>query len=143
MYESYVSNPENLQDSVSVAQLNLVFGIAALSSKVSKHILTKLNKLTFLQSCDISQVESFESNWKTALTPVLEQNSLVTLQCLALAQIHCLLRSDHAALVKYRGMAVSLSHRLGLHHSQKWFPLGVLTIETRKKVFWTLYTLDW
>src|SRR5690606_32538908 len=36
-----------------------------------------------------------------------------------------------------------LSHRLGLHQSQKRFSFGALTIETRKKVFWTLYTVDW
>ena len=40
-------------------------------------------------------------------------------------------------------MAISLSHRLGLHQSQRRFSLGALTSETRKKVFWSLYTLDW
>jgi len=70
-------------------------------------------------------------------------NSMTALQCLALAQIHCLQRGDYARLLKYKGLAISLSHRLGLHQSQKRFALGTLTSETRKKVFWTLYTIDW
>jgi hypothetical protein len=37
IYEEFVSNPESLQDPAEIAQINLVFGIAALSSKVSKH----------------------------------------------------------------------------------------------------------
>lgn len=65
------------------------------------------------------------------------------LQCLILAQIYCLQRADYARLLKYKGLAISLSHRLGLHQSQKRFALGALTSETRKKLFWTLYTLDW
>jgi hypothetical protein len=70
-------------------------------------------------------------------------NSMAVLQCLALAQIHCLQRGDYTRLLKYKGLAISLSHRLGLHQSQKRFALGTLTSETRKKVFWTLYTIDW
>jgi hypothetical protein len=66
-----------------------------------------------------------------------------TLQCLVLAQVHCLLRSDFGRLLKYKGLAVSLAQRLGLHQSQKRFALGALTSESRKKVFWTLYTIDW
>lgn len=68
---------------------------------------------------------------------------MTALQCLVLAQIYCLQRADYARLLKYKGLAISLSHRLGLHQSQKRFALGALTSETRKKVFWTLYTLDW
>jgi len=37
LYEQYVTNPETLTDNKSIAQLNLVFGIAALSSDVSIH----------------------------------------------------------------------------------------------------------
>jgi hypothetical protein len=51
--------------------------------------------------------------------------------------------ADYKRLQHYKGIAVGLSHRLGLHQSQKRFSFGALTIETRKKVFWTLYTLDW
>lgn len=35
LYEMYVSNPKELTDKKSIAQLNLCFGIAALSSDVS------------------------------------------------------------------------------------------------------------
>ena len=45
--------------------------------------------------------------------------------------------------MRYTGAAVTLAFRLGLHQSQKRFSLGALTRETRKKVFWSLYTLDW
>lgn len=34
LYEQYVSSPEDLADKKSIAQLNLCFGIAALSSDV-------------------------------------------------------------------------------------------------------------
>jgi hypothetical protein len=70
-------------------------------------------------------------------------NSLPALQCFVLAQISCLLSADYPRLLKYKGLAISLSQRLGLHQSQKRFALGALTAETRKKVFWTLYVVDW
>ncbi|KAL5463007.1 hypothetical protein PMIN07_004633 [Paraphaeosphaeria minitans] len=69
-------------------------------------------------------------------------NDMATLQCLVLAQIHCLLKADYSRLLKYKGLAIGLSQRLGLHQSQKRFALGALTSETRKKVFWSLYTVD-
>lgn len=70
-------------------------------------------------------------------------NDITTLQCLVLAQIFCLLRADYSQLLKYKGLAVGLSQRLGLHQSQKRFALDALTCETRKKTFWSLYTVDW
>ena len=70
-------------------------------------------------------------------------NDLATLQCLVLAQIFCLLKVDYSRALKYKGLAVGLSQRLGLNQSQKRFTLGALTSETRKKVFWSLYTVDW
>jgi hypothetical protein len=70
-------------------------------------------------------------------------NDLVTLQCLVLAQIYSLLKGDYSRVLKYKGLAIGLSQRLGLHQSQKRFALGALTSETRKKVFWSLYTVDW
>lgn len=70
-------------------------------------------------------------------------NSLSTLQCLVLAQIHCIQKADYTRLLNYKGLAIGLSQRLGLHQPQKRFALGTLTSETRKKIFWSLYTLDW
>lgn len=54
-----------------------------------------------------------------------------------------MLKADYQGLLKYKGLSVSMSHRLGLHHSQKQFALDALAIEKRKKLFWTLYTVDW
>ncbi|KAL8995883.1 MAG: hypothetical protein Q9188_006702 [Gyalolechia gomerana] len=119
LYTEYVANPEHMEDQHALAQLNLVFGIAALSAEAS-----------------------FEWQWRDAIETVLTENTLATLQCLVLAQLYCIAKSDYNKLLHYKGMAISLSHRLGLHQSQKRFSLGALTGETRKRVFWTLYTLD-
>jgi hypothetical protein len=101
------------------------------------------NQLIIFQSRNGYDIDSFEAQWQAALEHFLMDNSMSTLQCLVLAQIYCLQRADYARLLKYKGLAISLSHRLGLHQSQKRFALGSLTSETRKKLFWTLYTLDW
>lgn len=66
-----------------------------------------------------------------------------TLQCLILAQLYCIQRGDYDRLLTYKALAVTLSSRLGLHQSQKRFALGASTCEMRKKVFWSLYTVDW
>lgn len=92
---------------------------------------------------DKALVDFFEAQWQAALDAVLHDASISTLQCLLLAQLYCVQKADYSRLLKYNGIAISLSHRLGLHQSQKRFALGALTGETRKKVFWTLYTLDW
>ncbi|KAL8712723.1 MAG: hypothetical protein Q9225_006892 [Loekoesia sp. 1 TL-2023] len=126
LYTQYVASPENLKNQHAVAQLNLVFGIGAISSEWNK-----------------PNAESFERQWRDAIEAILPENTLATLQCLVLAQLYCIAKADHNKLLHYKGTAISLSHRLGLHHSQKRFPLGALTCETRKRVFWTLYTLDW
>ncbi|KAJ4993350.1 transcriptional activator protein acu-15 [Stagonosporopsis vannaccii] len=125
LYEQFVSNPEGLTNK-SIAQLNLCFGIAALSS----------------ESRDSEDIASFEAQWQGAIDTFLMDNDLATLQCLVLAQVYCLLKGDYSPVLKYKGLAVSLSQRLGLHQSQKRFALGALASETRKKVFWSLYTVD-
>lgn len=86
---------------------------------------------------------SIERQWQAALDSILSDHTLATLQCLTLAQIYCISEGDYNKLLRYKGIAIGLSHRLGLHQSQKRFSLGALTSETRRKVFWTLYTLDW
>ncbi|KAB2577295.1 hypothetical protein BFW01_g8565 [Lasiodiplodia theobromae] len=126
LYDEFVNSSEPLSDKKALAQLNLVFGIAALAGNAP----------------DKSLVESVELQWHAALNSFIDDTSLVTLQCLVLAQIFCLQKADYNRLLKYKGIAVSLAHRLGLHQSQKRFALGVLTSEMRKKVFWTQYTLD-
>ncbi|KAI9870747.1 MAG: hypothetical protein M1830_003853 [Pleopsidium flavum] len=125
LYEDYTANPGIVDERQDVAQLNLVFGIAALSAERNKQDVTP-----------------FQRQWQAALDSILSDHTLGTLQCLILAQIYCILKSDYNKLLRYKGIAIGLSHRLGLHQSQKRFSLGALTSETRKKVFWTLYTLD-
>ncbi|KAL8799399.1 MAG: hypothetical protein Q9182_005917 [Xanthomendoza sp. 2 TL-2023] len=125
IYTQYVADPEGSTHQHSLAQLNLVFCIAVQSMEGSK-----------------DRAESFERQWRDALEAVLSENTVATLQCLVLAQIYCIVKADYTRLLHYKGIAINLSHRLGLHQSQKRFSLDVLTSETRKKVFWTLYTLD-
>jgi hypothetical protein len=126
LYEKYVADSDEITDKAELAQLNLVFGIAALSSG----------------SRATDDLDSFQSQWKTAIDAILKESSMPTLQALVLAQIFCIQRGDYSGLLTYKGLSTTLSARLGLHQSQKRFTLGTLTCETRKKVFWTLYTVD-
>ncbi|KAK5116983.1 hypothetical protein LTR62_006704 [Meristemomyces frigidus] len=126
LYEKYVADAEAVTDKTAIAQLNLVFGIAALSNGTRA-------------SDDLS---SFEGQWRAAIDAILNENTMGTLQALILAQIFCVQKGDLTRLLSYKGLSLSLSARLGLHQSQKRFALGTLTSETRKKVFWTLYTVD-
>lgn len=144
LYEQYVGSPDEMVDKKSITQLNLVFGIAALSSDVCSHRYPLHHSLTnTVQPRDGQDVDSFEAQWQSAIETFLMDNDVVTLQCLVLAQIFCLLKADYSRLLKYKGLAIGLSQRLGLHQSQKRFALDALTSETRKKVFWSLYTVDW
>ncbi|KAJ2893934.1 putative transcriptional activator protein acu-15 protein [Zalerion maritima] len=126
VYEEFVADPEKIKSSHKVAQLYLVFSIAGLS----------------IGTTDMEQLAACEVQWQKALESILMDNTMHTLQCLVLALMYCTVRADYKRLQHYKGIAVGLSHRLGLHQSQKRFSFGALTIETRKKVFWTLYTLD-
>lgn len=126
VYEEFVADPEKIKNNHKLAQLYLVFGIAALSG----------------EQPDLHQIAACEQQWQKALDLILMDNTMMTLQCLLLAMVYCTIRADYKRLQHYKGIAVGLSLRLGLHQSQKRFSFGVLTIETRKKVFWTLYTLD-
>ena len=78
----------------------------------------------------------------SALESFITETSLVNLQCLALVQLFCLQKGDYSKLLHYKSIAIGVLHRLGLHQSQKAFAVGALTSELRKRVFWTLYTLD-
>lgn len=127
VYEEFVADPEKIKSNHKIAQLYLVFSIASISA----------------DSPDLDQLASCEQQWQRALDAVAMENTMATLQCLVLALMYCTVRADYKRLQHYKGIAVGLSHRLGLHQSQKRFSFGALTIETRKKVFWTLYTLDW
>jgi hypothetical protein len=127
LYEEYSSDPEAMTDNHKLAQLHLVFGIAGLSS----------------EKPDKEQIALSESQWRFSLDAILTENTLATLQCLILASLYCISKAEYKRLSLYKGIAVTLALRLGLHQSQKRFSFGALTTETRKKVFWSLYTVDW
>lgn len=126
LYEKYTSAPESVTDKAELAQLHLVFGLAALSNSCQ-------------QPPDLAL---FESQWQAATKSIQTEQTISTLQVLVLAQLYCIQRGDYNKLLTYKALAISISSRLGLHQSQKRFPLGTLSCETRKKVFWTLYTID-
>ncbi|KAM0255147.1 hypothetical protein ACHAQJ_006070 [Trichoderma viride] len=126
IYEEFVNDPERVKGNYKLAQLYLVFSLAGLSSEAP----------------DMQQVAACEYQWTKALDSLMLENTMNTLQCLVLALLYCTVRADYRRLQHYKCVAVGLSHRLGLHQSQKRFSFGALTLETRKKVFWTLYALD-
>ncbi|RDW62848.1 fungal-specific transcription factor-containing protein [Coleophoma crateriformis] len=126
LYEEFISDPTQVTNRHKLAQLYLVFGIAGVSSDIP----------------DREHIAYCEEQWKASLDAILMENTLATLQCLILALLYCISKSDYNRLQHYKGIAVGLSHRLGLHQNQKRFSFGALTMETRKKVFWTLYTVD-
>lgn len=126
-YEDFVADPAKVKNTYNSTQLYLVFSIAGLSS----------------ENPDLPQLAACEKQWTKSLEGMLMDNTMCTLQCLLLAIMYCTVAADHRRLQHYKAIAVTLSHRLGLHHSQERFSFGALTTETRKKVFWTLYTLDW
>ena len=145
IYTNYVADPERCEDQNSVAQLNLLFCVAAQSMDVRLyHSLRQRNMVADLhRQGNRPHMESFERQWRGALEAVLTENTLATLQCLALAQLYCIAKADYTNLQHYKTLAFNLSHHLSLHYSQDRLTLDTLTIETRKKVFWTLYAVDW
>ncbi|PIB01549.1 Transcriptional activator protein acu-15 [Cercospora beticola] len=126
LYGRYVADPDDVTDKAEIAQLNLVFGIAALSTGTRSS----------------PDLDNFEAQWKAALDGIIQDNTMATLQALILAQLYCVQKGDLTRVLTYKGLSTVLCARLGLHQSQKRFALGTLTCETRKKVFWTLYTID-
>jgi hypothetical protein len=126
-YEDFIADPEKVSSANKLTQLYLVFSIAGVST----------------ENPDMPQLAACEKHWTRLLDSILMDNNMSTLQCLLLAILYCTSRADYKRLQHYKAIAVALAHRLGLHHSQKRFSFGALTLETRKRVFWTLYTLDW
>lgn len=125
-YEQYLTNAESMQNTPhDLAQLNLIFGIAALAS------ISRTNQ----------DPAFFEKNWTSTLESLSTDISVPTLQCFLLAQIHCMTKADYTSLLRYRGIAVGLCHQLRLHQSQKHIT-NPLIGETRKKIFWCQYVLD-
>ena len=150
LYSDFAADSDNIKDQHAMAQLFLVFGIAALSAEVSRPrvFLDQRHRFKFtcmliLDQWNKHDARAFEPQWQTALDAVSKEISVPTLQCLILAQIYCIAKRDYEGLLRYKTTAVRISRRLGLHQSQKRSSAGPLTTETRKRVFWTLYTVDW
>jgi hypothetical protein len=126
-YEQYLGITESLQsDAHTMAQLNLIFGIAALSSR------SRTNQ----------DPAFFEENWSSQLDSFAGDTSILSLQCFVLAQMYCITRSDYRSLLRYRALAVDICHQMGLYEPQENLALSPLEGETRKKVFWCQYVLD-
>lgn len=126
LYEEYVAKPEEMVDNQKLAMLHLVFCIAGFSSDLP----------------DKEDIALCERQWRKSLSAIALDGTLSTLQCLVLACLYCSQTGDFDSLQTYKAIAVGLSQRLGLHYNQKRFSHGPLTTETRKKVFWALYTVD-
>lgn len=70
LYEQYVSKPEDLTDKKSIAQLNLCFGIAALSSDVSLSSITgAIISLTFKRHAMVTTLHHSRANGRAPWTP--------------------------------------------------------------------------
>jgi Fungal specific transcription factor domain len=129
VYEQYLADPEAGKwhsDKQSLAQLFLIFDIAALSS------ISRIKQST----------TSYEAQWRKAIQSASTAVSISTLQCHVLAQLYYLLKADWSNASRHRAIAVSMCHQMGLHHSQKYYVMNNLELETRKKVFWCQYALD-
>ncbi|CAI7614107.1 unnamed protein product [Penicillium glandicola] len=125
-YEQYLNNTENLQRAPHVmAQLNLIFGIAALSS------MSRTNQ----------DPAFFEENWSVSLDSFSSETSVSSLQCFVLGQIYCMTKGDYRTLLRYRAVGVDICHQLGMHENEESSG-NPLDDETRKKVFWSQYVLD-
>lgn len=127
LYQQFVNDPSSVLEHHEHAQLHLVFAIANLSDG-------RTEKSGYM-------AES-EKLWKRSLNAIITRKSVPTLQALILAVIFCSLKSDHDLLHYYKGTAVTIAQGLGLHWSQKSFTLQPSLLELRRKLFWTLYTVD-
>ncbi|EEA25624.1 DNA-binding transcription factor cat8 [Talaromyces marneffei ATCC 18224] len=126
-YDRYLADPSLLKDQpLTIIQLNLIFGIAALSSMSRTNQDPKL----------------FENNWYTPLESLSGEMSVPAIQCMVLAQMYFLTKGDYQSLLRYRALSVGTIQSLGLDQSQQDFVRDPLLHETRKKVFWCQYMLD-
>lgn len=127
VFDQYLADASSLKDQpLKIIQLNLIFGIAALSSK------SRTNQDPAI----------FEQNWYTQLESHCGEVSVSVLQCMVLAQMYFLIKGDYQSLIRYRALAIGVIQALGLDQSQEPFAFDLLTTEIRKKVFWCQYTLD-
>ncbi|KAF3398571.1 hypothetical protein F1880_006338 [Penicillium rolfsii] len=126
-YGEYLNNSDSLKLDIHVmTQLNLIFGIAALSSS------SRTNQ----------NPAFFEQKFTASLDSLTGETSIGGLQCFILAQLYCMTKGDYRTMLRYRALAIDICHQLELHQNQTDSEFNPLEAETRKKVFWSQYTLD-
>ncbi|CAG1980905.1 unnamed protein product [Fusarium graminearum] len=112
-----------------LAQIYLVIDIAGLSSNAT----------------DPEQFPTATQTWRDALSSSFPHKSIHALQTLTLATLCCIVRAERDGAIHYRNRAICLSNILALHRDCPHNldePCSTLTLEMKKRVFWTLYTLD-
>lgn len=123
LYDKGASNRAIMEDKYLTAQLSLVFCIAASSDEESESLAT----------CEMFFSLAIASFAK-------DKPSLPYVQSLALAQLYCIRKGDYPNLTRYRSLAVEASRRL--HLQKRSSGSSYIANELRRRVFWTLYTLD-
>ncbi|SCO12716.1 uncharacterized protein FFB20_15276 [Fusarium fujikuroi] len=125
-HREFEKSSGNTKNNHTIAQIYLIADIAGLSC----------------QAPDLQQHSICKKKWQEALNEIAFDKGILTLQCLMLAILCCIIRADNKQIAYYKHIAVNLSNDLGLHTSQGDIRLDTLTNETRKRIFWTLYMLD-
>ncbi|KAF8467321.1 fungal-specific transcription factor domain-containing protein [Kalaharituber pfeilii] len=118
--------PNDILPNYSLAQLYLVFAIAARNSEVH----------------DAQEVELFDLQWRQALNSLLLDTSIEAVQCLVLAQLYCFTLGDYHRLAQYKALCVGMALRIGLNRMQKDSNSNAIVKELRKRAFWCVYCLD-
>ncbi|KNB18362.1 hypothetical protein FOXG_16043 [Fusarium oxysporum f. sp. lycopersici 4287] len=125
-YREFENSSGNTKNKHTIAQIYLIVDIAGLSCHAP----------------DLQQHLICKKKWQEALNAIAFDKGVLTLQCLVLAILCCIIRADDKQIAYYKHIAVNLSNDLGLHTNQGDIRLDTLTNETRKRIFWTLYMLD-
>ncbi|KAI7771132.1 hypothetical protein LZL87_014205 [Fusarium oxysporum] len=125
-YREFVNSSGNTKNKHTLAQIYLIVDIAGLSCHAP----------------DLQKHSICKKKWQEALNAIAFDKGILTLQCLGLAILCCIIRADDKEIAYYKHIAINLSNDLGLHMNQGDIRLDPLTNETRKRIFWTLYTLD-
>lgn len=126
MYQEFTSKDGQLDDKLALAQLYLIFSIAADSSQV------KLSNAAGL----------LNAAWRSALATEASSENLDLLRCYALAMIRCLQQADYSSLSAYQGLAVGLTYRLGLDKTAYNPAPETRDSAIRQGLLWTIYMLD-
>ena len=124
LYSKHLADPTSTVGACGIAQLNLVWSLAASSNDLYQ-----------------SLVLQFESHWMLALDAIIRDTSISTMQCVALAQLYCLARS-HDRLAYYRSLGVGMLARCISEQRRRGRPADAPTKAATNKIICTMYTLD-